>query len=120
MVRQRSLAAGADDVARSNVFAEGGAGGVELAKAVVAAAEKPKNFKFLYELDWPIKKKIETIAMEMYGADGVDFLPAAEKKIKQYTEQGFANLPICMAKTHLSLSHEPSWKGRPTGFPFHP
>jgi formate--tetrahydrofolate ligase len=116
MVRDRALAAGADEVARSNVFAEGGAGGGELAQAVVRAAEKPKDFRFLYELDWPIKKKIETIATEMYGAAGVDYLPAAEKKIKQYTEQGFAGLPICMAKTHLSLSHEPSLKGRPTGF----
>jgi len=82
----------------------------------VAACELPKDFKLLYPDDAPIKEKIETIAMEIYGADGVDYLPAAEAKIKLYTELGYGNLPMCMAKTHLSLSHDPTLKGRPTGW----
>jgi Formyltetrahydrofolate synthetase len=100
----------------SQVWLKGGDGGRELAEAVVKAADKPSDFKFLYPLDWPIKKKIETIATKIYGADGVDYLPLAEKKIDIYTKQGFDKLPICMAKTHLSLSHDPNLKNRPTGF----
>ena len=116
LVRQRSLAAGAEGAYRSDVWAKGGAGGEELAAAVLKAAEKPKNFRFLYELDRPIKEKIETIATKIYGAAGVDYLPAAEGQIKKYTDLGYGNLPICMAKTHLSVSHDPNLKGRPTGF----
>lgn len=115
-VRERALAAGAEDAVTSKVWLKGGDGGIELAEAVAKAAEKPSEFKFLYPLDWPIKKKIETIATKIYGADGVDYLPEAEKKIDLYTKQGFDKLPICMAKTHLSLSHDPTLKGRPTGF----
>ncbi len=100
----------------TNHWEEGGAGAVELAKAVVEAAEEPSNFKFLYPLDISIKEKIETIAKEIYGADGVDYSPEAEQQIKEYTQLGFDNLPICMAKTHLSLSHDPALKGRPSGF----
>ena len=87
-----------------------------MARAVVAACEKPSQFNFLYPLDLPIKDKIEIIARKVYGASGVEYQPDAEKKIKLYTELGFANLPICMAKTHLSLSHDPNKKGAPTGF----
>lgn len=116
LVKKLSLKAGADDAVPSDVWAKGGAGGEELAKAVVKAAEKPSNFQFLYELDWPIKQKIETIATKIYGADGVDYLPAAESKIKLYTKLGYDKLPICMAKTHLSLSHDQNLKGRPRGF----
>ncbi len=83
---------------------------------MLKAAEQPKQFRFLYELDWPIKQKIETIAATIYGADGVDYLPAAEQQIKKYTDLGYANLPICMAKTHLSISHDAALKGRPSGF----
>ncbi|MBE0417511.1 MAG: formate--tetrahydrofolate ligase [Coriobacteriia bacterium] len=115
-VKERALAAGADFAVSHRMHAEGGAGGVELAEAVVAACEMPKNFRFLYPDDMPIKGKIETIATEIYGADGVDYLPAAEAKVKLYTDLGLADLPICMAKTHLSLSHEPTWKGRPKGW----
>jgi len=115
-VRQRSLAAGAEGAYVSHVWGEGGAGGEELARAVLKAAERPKNFRFLYELDRPIKEKIETIATRIYGADGVDYLPAAEQQIKKYTDLGYGNLPICMAKTHLSISHDPALKGRPGGF----
>ena len=116
LVRQRSLAAGAEGAYRSDVWAKGGAGAEELAAAVLKAAEKPKSFRFLYELDRPIKEKIETIATRIYGADGVDYLPAAEQQIKKYTDLGYGNLPICMAKTHLSVSHDPNLKGRPAGF----
>jgi formate--tetrahydrofolate ligase len=116
LVRQRSLAAGAEGAYVSEVWAKGGAGAEELARAVLKAAERPTQFRFLYELDRPIKDKIETIATRIYGADGVDYLPAAEQQIKKYTDLGYANLPICMAKTHLSLSHDPALKGRPRGF----
>ena len=100
----------------TNHWEEGGAGAVELAKAVIKAAEAPADFKFLYPLDIPIKQKIEAIAREIYGADGVDYSPKAEEQIKEYTELGYDKLPICIAKTHLSLSHDPNLKGRPTGF----
>jgi formate--tetrahydrofolate ligase len=115
-IRERAIAAGAEDALVSRVWLKGGEGGEELAEAVVKAAEKPSKFQFLYPLDWPIKKKIETIATKIYGADGVDYLPLAEKKIELYTQQGFDKLPICMAKTHLSLSHDPNLKNRPRGF----
>ncbi|MBE3094234.1 MAG: formate--tetrahydrofolate ligase [Actinobacteria bacterium] len=115
-IRERAKAAGAEDAVVSKVWLKGGEGGVELAEAVVKAAEKPSKFEFLYPLDWSIKKKIETIATKIYGADGVDYLPLAEKKIGLYTKQGFDKLPICMAKTHLSLSHDPNLKNRPKGF----
>jgi formate--tetrahydrofolate ligase len=115
-IREKAIAAGAEDALVSRVWLKGGEGGEELAEAVVKAAEKPSKFQFLYPLDWPIKKKIETIATKIYGADGVDYLPLAEKKIELYTKQGFDKLPICMAKTHLSLSHDPSLKNRPRGF----
>jgi formyltetrahydrofolate synthetase len=116
LVRKLATAAGADEVAMSDVWAKGGEGGRELAEAVVRAAEKPSDFKFLYSDEASIKEKIETIATEIYGADGVDYLPAAEAKIELYTKMGLSNLPICMAKTHLSLSHDPTLKGRPKGF----
>ncbi len=80
------------------------------------ACEKPSNFQFLYPLDWGIKQKIEAIAAEIYGADGVDYLPEAEARIEEYTRLGFDKLPICMAKTHLSLSHDATLKGVPKGF----
>jgi formate--tetrahydrofolate ligase len=115
-VRERAVAAGAEDAVETNVWLNGGNGGLDLASAVIKAAEKKSEFKFLYPLDWPIKKKIEEIATKIYGADGVNYLPEAESKIELYTRQGFDKLPICMAKTHLSLSHDPNLKGRPTGF----
>ncbi len=116
MVRRAAVAAGAEDAVMADHWAEGGAGAVALAKAVMAACEKPSKFKFLYPLEWDIKKKIETIAAEIYGADGVDYTPEAEAKIELYTRLGFDKLPICMAKTHLSLSHNPELKGVPKGF----
>jgi len=104
------------DAVITNNWEEGGAGAVELGKAVIKAAEQESHFKFLYPLELSIKDKIETIAREIYGADGVDYTQAAEKQIEEFTRLGYDNLPICMAKTHLSLSHDPSLKGRPVGF----
>ena len=115
-IKELALAAGADDCVISEVWAKGSAGGVELANAVVRACDKPNDFKFLYPLEASIKEKIEIIATKIYGADGVDYLPKAEEKIALYTKQGFDKLPICMAKTHLSLSHDPNLKGRPRGY----
>ncbi len=116
LIRDLAKQAGAVDAVVSNVWAQGGPGGEALARAVVAACEMPKDFKFLYPLDIPIKQKIETIAREIYGADGVDYAPLAEERIAQYTRLGFDTLPICMAKTHLSLSHDATLLGAPTGF----
>jgi formyltetrahydrofolate synthetase len=116
LVRNLAVAAGAEDAVMSNHWARGGAGAVELARAVVAACAKPSRFRFLYPLEMSIKEKIETIVRQMYGGSGVEYLPDAEKKIQQYTRQGFDRLPVCMAKTHLSLSHDPNLKGAPTGF----
>jgi len=116
LVRKLALAAGAEDAVVSNHWAEGGAGAVALAGAVIAACEKPGRFQHLYPLEKSIKEKIEIIVREMYGGAGVEYLPEAERKIALYTECGFDKLPICMAKTHLSLSHDPELKGVPTGF----
>jgi formyltetrahydrofolate synthetase len=116
LVRKIAKAAGAEDAVVSNHWAEGGAGAVALAKSVVAACQQPHEFKFLYPLDMSIKDKIETIVREMYGGSGVEYSPEAEKKIEVYTRQGFDKLPMCMAKTHLSISHDPNLKGAPSGF----
>ncbi|HZD55377.1 MAG TPA: formate--tetrahydrofolate ligase [Anaerolineales bacterium] len=116
LVRRAALEAGAEDSVVARHWMEGGDGAVDLGKAVVKAAEKPSDFKFLYPLDASIKEKIETICTEIYGADGVDYLPEAQAKIDLYTKLGFDDLPLCMAKTHLSLSHDPSLKGVPKGY----
>lgn len=108
--------AGAEDAVVSEVWRKGGEGGVEFAQAVIRATKKPGNFKFLYPLDMPIKEKIERIATRIYGAGQVVYEPLAEKQIKLFTDAGFGNLPVCMAKTHLSLSHDKNLKGRPQGF----
>ncbi len=116
VVREEALAAGAKAAVDTRVHSDGGPGGVELAEAVVEVCGQGSDFKFLYPLDASIKEKIETIATEIYGADGVEYASEAERKIRRFTKQGLDNLPICMAKTHLSLSHDPELKGRPTGF----
>jgi formyltetrahydrofolate synthetase len=116
LVRRKAKEAGAIDAVMANHWAEGGAGAVELGKAVIAACQQPSKFQFLYPLDISIKQKIETIVREMYGGAGVEYSPEAEKKIALYNRLGFDKLPICMAKTHLSLSHDPNLKGAPTGF----
>jgi len=117
-VRERGRAMGAADAAISDVFARGGAGAVELAEAVVRAAETPSTMKLLYPDDLPIKEKIEALVKQVYVADGVEYTPEANRKIKLYTDLGYAYLPICMAKTHLSLSHDPNLKGAPKGYKF--
>ena len=116
LVQRIAREAGSEGAFRCTHWMDGGKGAVELAEAVVGAAKRTSHFEFLYPLDWPIKKKIETIAQRVYGADGVDYLPEAEAKVNLYTRLGFDRLPICMAKTHLSLSHDPALKGRPTGW----
>jgi methylenetetrahydrofolate dehydrogenase (NADP+)/methenyltetrahydrofolate cyclohydrolase/formyltetrahydrofolate synthetase len=116
LVRKAAKEAGAEDAVVCTHWMEGGKGAKDLAEAVVKAAEKPSNFKFLYPLELSIKEKIEIICKEIYGADGVDYLPEAEAKIELYTRLGFDKLPLCMAKTHLSLSHDPALKGVPKGF----
>ncbi len=104
------------DAVVADHFSQGGKGAVALAEAVVKASELPTDFRFLYPLEYSIKEKIETIAREVYGADGVDYSPLAEERIAEYTRLGYDRLPICMAKTHLSLSHDPELKGVPKGF----
>jgi formate--tetrahydrofolate ligase len=116
IVREAALAAGADDCVVSKIWAEGGKGGVALADAVAKAADKGGNYKPIYELDEPVETKIEKVATQIYGADGIKIEPAAAKKIKLYDKLGYNNLPVCLAKTHLSLSHDPNLKGRPRGF----
>ncbi|HXY67897.1 MAG TPA: formate--tetrahydrofolate ligase [Gemmatimonadales bacterium] len=116
LVRKIAGEAGAEGAFKCTHWMSGGKGAVELAEAVVGAAKRTSHFEYLYPLDWPIKRKIETIATRVYGADGVDYLPEAEAKVALYTRLGFDKLPICMAKTHLSLSHDPALKGRPTGW----
>ncbi|MDE2262575.1 MAG: formate--tetrahydrofolate ligase [Gammaproteobacteria bacterium] len=116
LVRSTAIRAGAHDAVASNHWAEGGAGAVDLGRAVIAACKLPGSFRFLYPLEMGIKSKIETIVREIYGGSGVEYLPEAQKKIELYTRLGFGNLPVCMAKTHLSVSHDPSLKGAPTGF----
>ena len=116
LVRKAALEAGAMDAVVSRHWMEGGKGAVALAEAVVRACEKPSNFRFLYPLDIPVKEKIETIAREIYRADGVDYTPEAEAKIEQFTRLGFGDLPLCMAKTHLSFTDKAEQKGAPRGF----
>lgn len=116
LVRQSALRAGALEAVVSTHWMDGGKGALALAEAVVKAAERPSNFNFLYPLDQPIKTKIETICREIYRADGVDYSPEAEAKIEQFTKLGFANLPLCMAKTHLSFTDNAAVKGAPRGF----
>jgi formyltetrahydrofolate synthetase len=116
LVQQIAREAGAEGAFKCTHWMHGGKGALELAEAVETAAKRTNHFEFLYPLDWPIKKKIETIATRVYGADGVDYTPEAEAKVELYSRLGFDRLPICMAKTHLSLSHDPALKGRPTGW----
>lgn len=116
LIRKKALEFGAEDAVASEVWEKGGEGGIELAKAVVKALKTPHKMKFLYPEDASIKEKIETIATKIYGADGVDYLPLAEERIKLYTKLGYDKFPINMAKTHLSLSHDPNLKGVPKNF----
>jgi formate--tetrahydrofolate ligase len=116
LVRKLALEQGAYAAEVNNGFSEGGAGAAALAEAVVAAADEPSNFDFLYPLDAPIEQKIEAIAKRVYGADGIFLLKTARDKIEQFKKTGTDLLPICMAKTHLSLSHDATLTNAPTGF----
>ncbi|MDO8485776.1 MAG: formate--tetrahydrofolate ligase [Candidatus Limnocylindrales bacterium] len=116
-IREVSLAAGARDAVVATHFSDGGAGAAALAEAVWAAAEhRDSEFRLLYPDDMALVQKIDTIATRVYGADGVELLPAAARALKQFEELGYGHLPICMAKTQYSLSHDAALKGRPTGF----
>ncbi|MEA3341530.1 MAG: formate--tetrahydrofolate ligase [Chloroflexota bacterium] len=116
LIRKRAKETGAEDAVMHFVWAKGGEGGAALAEAVVKACEKPNNFHFLYEDDMSIKEKIETVVREIYRADGVDYTDEAEAKIKLFTDMGLSHLPLCMAKTHLSFTNDPTIKGVPRGW----
>ena len=116
-IREVALAAGARDAVVATHFVDGGAGASGLAEAVWAATEDPdRSFRLLYPDDAPLADKIETIVTQVYGGAGVEYLPAARKSLKQYEDLGFGHLPVCMAKTQYSLSHDAALKNRPTGF----
>ena len=116
LVRTLALQQGAYAAEINDGFEQGGKGAAQLAEAVVAAADQPSHFNHLYPLNAPIEQKIETIASRVYGADGIVLLKAARDKIAQFNQAGLDRLPICMAKTHLSLSHDPTLTNAPTGF----
>jgi len=115
-VRRLALEGGAHGAELNEAFERGGEGASSLAEALVDAAEQGSSYAPIYPLEAPIDEKIEAVCKRVYGADGVAYLPAAQEKIKTFTENGFDKLPICMAKTHLSLSHDPSLLNAPTGF----
>ncbi|MEA2551097.1 MAG: formate--tetrahydrofolate ligase [Actinomycetota bacterium] len=116
LIEELATQAGAERVVVNRAFAQGGDGAIDLANAVVEACEKPNTFDQLTPDGATLKQQIEAIATRVYGADGVDYLPAAEKDIARMQDLGFGTLPVCMAKTHLSLSHDPLLLNRPTGF----
>uniref|UniRef100_V5GU28 formate--tetrahydrofolate ligase n=1 Tax=Anoplophora glabripennis TaxID=217634 RepID=V5GU28_ANOGL len=115
LLRNACKQSGAFDAVVSKHWALGSLGAVDLAKAMYAATEHPSNFKFLYQLSLPLKDKIEIISKEMYGAGEITYSEEALEKIRQYEEQGFGTLPVCMAKTPLSLTADPTVKGAPVG-----
>jgi formyltetrahydrofolate synthetase len=116
IIKEAAVKAGAEDAVVARHWAEGGEGALELAKAVKKACERLSSFKPLYPLDLSVKGKIDIIAREVYGADGVDYSPESEGEIGAFESMGYGKLPICMAKTQYSLSHDPAVKGRPKGF----
>jgi len=115
-VREIALEAGAADVAVSDAFARGGEGAEDLARAVVSACELPRNFHYLYPDDLPCLEKLAVVAHEIYGADGLDIEPAAQDRLRSFEAAGFGRLPVCIAKTPYSFSHDPKRLGRPRGF----
>jgi formate--tetrahydrofolate ligase len=116
LVRKLAVDHGAFAAEVNTAFEQGGQGAVALAEAAIAAAEEPNTFDFCYPSDAPIEEKIRLIATKLYGAAGVELLPAAKEKAAAYEQAGLGELPICMAKTHLSLSHDPKVRNAPTGF----
>ena len=115
LVRRKCAEMGAN-VALSEVWGKGGAGGIELAEEVLRLVEQPNHFRMMYEDDQPLTEKIEAVAREIYGADGVDYTTAAAKRLARLEELGFGQLPVCMAKTQYSLSDNPKLLGWPKGF----
>ena len=115
-VERAALESGATAAVTARHWEKGGQGALQLAEAVAEAAQGERNFRFLYPLELSIKEKIEAVACQVYGADGVEYSPAADRQIADLERTGFGYLPVCMAKTHLSLSHDPVLKGRPSGF----
>jgi formate--tetrahydrofolate ligase len=107
---------GADEVAVSDGFGRGGSGAEDLAKSVLAALERPSEFRPLNPPETPLREQIERVATRLYGAAGVEFSPAAEKALRRLDQRGLSRLPVCMAKSHMSLSHDPAMKGRPRSF----
>jgi formate--tetrahydrofolate ligase len=97
-------------------FVDGGKGAIELAEAIIHAADEPSEFRMLYEAGATLRQKVETIATEVYGADGVDYLPLAARQLDTYERAGFGALPVCIAKTHLSISSDPTLRGAPAGW----
>ncbi len=118
LLKEKALEAGAVGCAPSTAFANGGEGAAELAELVKRAVSEPSEFRFLYEDGASIKEKINTLATQIYNADGVSYEPAAERQIRRYEGLGWGNLPLCIAKTPLSLSHDPSRKGVPSDYVF--
>ena len=116
VIREEALAAGAEDAIAANHWAEGGKGAVDLAKGIIAASNAKSDFKLLYDLEGSVQERIDAIAQKMYGAEKAEFSELAQKKVDTYVKQGLGNLPICVAKTQYSLSHDPELKGAPTGF----
>lgn len=116
LVKELASGHGAQAVVVSDLHDRGGAGGEELAEAVIRAAQTPSEFQFLYPSEFSIERKIQTVAQNLYGADDIEILPDAKKQIERFYKWGLGHLPICMAKTHLSLSHDPKLKGAPRGF----
>jgi len=116
VVRRLAVDYGAHAAELNDAFERGGEGAAALAEAIVDAAEQPSEFDFIYPLDTPIAEKIEAVCKRVYGADGVTFLPPAQQKLQTFAEKGYDRLPVCMAKTHLSLSHDPTLLNAPTGF----
>lgn len=116
VIREEAVSAGAEDAILSNHWAEGGKGAVDLAHGVIAAADKPKDLQFTYDLKGTVQERLEAIGKKMYGAEKVELSELAQKKVDTYTRQGYGHLPICVAKTQYSLSHDPDLKGAPTGF----
>lgn len=116
VIKEEALAAGAEDAIAANHWAEGGKGAVDLANGIIKASNTKSDFKLLYGLEGSVQERMDAIAQKMYGADKVEFSELAQKKVDTYVKQGLGNLPICVAKTQYSLSHDPELKGAPTGF----
>jgi len=116
LIREAALGAGASAAVLAKHWSDGGEGAKDLAEAVVAACEEPNEFSYLYPLNMTIKQKIEIICKDIYGAGDVEYSPTAEAQIADFERAGFGYLPICIAKTHLSISHDAALKGAPTGF----